>query len=217
VIEPRPTGNLASVDLGEAGGLEAGACEIDPADLDPGAAAPRLTTAELRRFREIFETHFDFVWRCVRRFGLSAAAADDATQQVFLIASRRIAAIGAGKERPFLFGTAMRVAHTARRTLGRRREISGEELDERVPPSAPTPDDLVERRRRRALLDRALGELPLELRAVLVLFELEGMTAPEIAALLAIPTGTVASRLRRARELFREVAERLVAPAREAP
>jgi len=44
---------------------------------------------------------------------------------------------------------------------------------------------------------------------VFVLFELEGMTTPEIAELIGIPLGTAASRLRRARETFREAASKL--------
>ena len=42
-----------------------------------------------------------------------------------------------------------------------------------------------------------------------MLFELEGLSSPEIAALLEIPLGTVASRLRRARAQFRTVVARL--------
>ncbi len=42
-----------------------------------------------------------------------------------------------------------------------------------------------------------------------MLFELEGLSSPEIAASLEIPLGTVASRLRRAREQFRRVVSRL--------
>jgi RNA polymerase sigma-70 factor (ECF subfamily) len=60
--------------------------------------------------------------------------------------------------------------------------------------------------------------MPLELRTVFVLFELEEMTASEIAQTLDIPPGTVASRLRRAREIFHEQSRRLrAAQERQAP
>jgi RNA polymerase sigma-70 factor (ECF subfamily) len=59
------------------------------------------------------------------------------------------------------------------------------------------------------LLDVALDQLPRELRTVLVLFELEGLPVKDIAELEAIPVGTAASRLRRAREEFSQVAKRL--------
>ncbi len=54
----------------------------------------------------------------------------------------------------------------------------------------------------------------MEMRAVFVLFELEEMPSTEIAEVLAIPIGTVASRLRRAREEFQRIVARL--KAREA-
>ena len=52
------------------------------------------------------------------------------------------------------------------------------------------------------MLDGVLHAMEEDLRAVFVLFELEEMPTAEIATLLAIPPGTVASRLRRAREEF---------------
>jgi RNA polymerase sigma-70 factor (ECF subfamily) len=52
------------------------------------------------------------------------------------------------------------------------------------------------------VLDRLLGTMELELRTVFVLYEIEQLSRAEIAELLAVPAGTVASRLRRAREDF---------------
>ena len=52
-------------------------------------------------------------------------------------------------------------------------------------------------------MGRILDGMTLDLRTVFVLTELEGMTMPEVAALVEIPVGTAASRLRRAREAFR--------------
>ena len=53
-----------------------------------------------------------------------------------------------------------------------------------------------------AILDEILSEMPVEQRAVFVLFELEEMSGEEIAALLSVPEGTVRSRLRLARRAF---------------
>jgi RNA polymerase sigma-70 factor (ECF subfamily) len=160
------------------------------------------------RLRGMLGEHFDFIWRSLRRFGLSDDRADDAAQQVFVVASQKIDAIQVGSERSFLFGTAMRVASDIRRSAAYRREIAhadpGAELD-----GSPRPDDLVDQRRARALLDQVLGEMELEVRTVFVLFELEEMTMAEIAELLGIPTGTVASRLRRGREDFEARVKRL--------
>jgi len=59
-----------------------------------------------------------------------------------------------------------------------------------------------------------LAQMPLELRTVFVLFELEEMTTPEIAELVGVPVGTAASRLRRAREEFQRLVARVQARAR---
>src|SRR5262249_19375343 len=85
----------------------------------------------------------------------------------------------------------------------RRREVSEDAMGE---PPAPDlgADDLADLRRARAMLDEILEEMPLELRVVFILSEIEQMTAANIAELESIPPGTVASRLRRAREIFRE-------------
>jgi RNA polymerase sigma-70 factor (ECF subfamily) len=158
--------------------------------------------------RRLVEEHFDFVWRSLRRVGLSSADADDATQEAFVVVSRRLGDLMPGRERAFLFATALRVAATSRR--GARREQSRIELaplahGEPFPP----PDRAAEAADLRQELDRILGELELELRTVLVLYELEELSVPEIADLLELKPGTVASRLRRAREAFRAAVGRL--------
>ena len=145
---------------------------------------------------------FDFVWRSLRRFGLSADRSDDAAQQVFIIASRKLDAIRPESERSFLFGTAMRVASDMRRSAVNRREIAHADPGADQIDPATTAEDLIDQRRARELLDGVLDAMDEDLRAVFVLFELEELPTAEIAALLAIPPGTVASRLRRAREEF---------------
>jgi RNA polymerase sigma-70 factor (ECF subfamily) len=173
------------------------------------ASAPAATAvAPDDRLRAMFDAHFDFIWRSLRRLGLSEDRADDAAQQVFIIASGKLDAIQAKSERSFLFGTALRVASDLRRSAAFRREVphaaAGEDL-----PGGPRPDDLVEQKDARAMLDRALETMELEIRTVFVLFEIEEMSIAEIAALLEIPIGTVSSRLRRAREEFQARIERL--------
>jgi RNA polymerase sigma-70 factor (ECF subfamily) len=63
-----------------------------------------------------------------------------------------------------------------------------------------------------------LQQLPQDSRTVFILFELEALSSPEIAALIDVPLGTVASRLRRAREQFRTLvaqAQQPLDPAHE--
>jgi len=160
----------------------------------------REPRSEPERVEGFVRQYYAFTWRVLRRYGLAPADADDAAQKVFLIAVDRLAEIQAGTERAFLFQTARHVASKVHRSVQRRRDATGEGVDTgEAAAQLPAPDDLLDRRRARDLLDRILGELPDEFRAVLVLFEIEGMPAPEIAEALSIPVGTVASRLRRAR------------------
>ena len=161
----------------------------------------------------MFSAHFDFIWRSLRRFGLPEDRADDAAQQVFFIASRKLDVIEDGSERSFLFGTAMRVASDIRRSAPYRREIAHADVGIDLE-GGLRPDDLVEQRRARQLLDNVLDSMDLELRTVFVLFELEEMTTNEISSLLSIPHGTVASRLRRARDEFQSKIEKIRRGAR---
>jgi RNA polymerase sigma-70 factor (ECF subfamily) len=159
-----------------------------------------------QRLHALVEAHFDFVWRSLRRLGLSSADSDDAAQQVFWVAARKLDTIELGRERAFLFGTALRVASDVRRAAARRPETSGERTDVHDPQL--NPEELTERRQARALLDEILDSMPMDMRTVFVLFELEELGVNEIAVLCEIPVGTVASRLRRARQLFRSAAKR---------
>lgn len=156
----------------------------------------RVTPVEKERLKVMFEAHYELVWRVLRRSGLSPSAADDGAQQVFMVATKRLAAIEPGKERAFLCATALKVAPRLRST----REEPTAELPEAT--TGRTPEDTVELERRRRLLDAILAEMEEDLRAVLVLTEIEGLSKREVAEALDIPEGTAASRLRRAREDF---------------
>ena len=72
-----------------------------------------------------------------------------------------------------------------------------------------SPEQELEQRQARDLLDAVLLGLPLELRSVFILAELEGVPVKDIAELEEIPLGTASSRLRRAREEFSAAAKRL--------
>lgn len=174
--------------------------------LGEGSPEDRITT--------LVHGHFDFVWRSLRRFGVPAADTDDAAQDVFMVASRRIEDIEQGKERAFLVSTALRVASTRRRSRARRPETPDADIDLRVHAGA-SPEALTAEYRARQVLDAILDDMPDELRTVFVLFELEELTAPHVAELLDIPVGTVASRVRRAREIFHVAAQRMRQAAHE--
>lgn len=183
----------------------------EAAAVDPIEPAVRQPAPE--RLAGLVRAHYGFVWRLLRRLGLGQGDADDAAQQVFLSAQAKLGGVAPERERSFLYGVALHVGARARRSLGRRREEPLEAAGEREA-SEPNAEQLLEKREARALLDRILDEMQDDLRVVFVLFELEELGAPAIAELLELPVGTVASRLRRAREDFESRVQRLEARRR---
>lgn len=138
------------------------------------------------RLDAMVRAHFESLWRFMRRLGLRHDEVDDALQEVIMIAAKRLRDIQGGSEQSFLFGTAYRVASQSRKRLVSRREIPDDDIGEVADP-ALSPDEASERERARALLDQLLNGMPLELRAVFVLYEIEEHTMAEIAALLDSP------------------------------
>jgi RNA polymerase sigma-70 factor (ECF subfamily) len=173
-------------------------------------AAPTLAPSDERRFRQIVGANLDFIWRCLRRMGIPSGDVDDAVQQVFLVVASKIGSIAQGSERAFLFATASRIAANSRRSV-HRRDQAHHQLMQADWAHDPSQEELTDQLRARALMDRVLAEMPDDLREVFVLFELEELSVAEVAELLAIPLGTVGSRLRRAREDFHDRVKRIKA------
>ncbi|MGC4094026.1 MAG: sigma-70 family RNA polymerase sigma factor [Polyangiaceae bacterium] len=152
---------------------------------------------------QLLRDHFGEVWRLLRRFGLAPDVADDASQEVFLVASRKFREADLPTARRFLYGVALRVAANARRSQRQLNKHRSETEVGEVPSGTPSSEELLRRKRARELLERFVNEMPDDLATAFVMFELEGMSLDEIARLLSIPLGTVSSRLRRAREAFK--------------
>lgn len=185
--------------------MAAGAAVLDEPESSPGPTPERIAG--------LVREHYGFVWRLLRRLGLREGDADDAAQQVFLVAAGRLRGVERERERSFLYGVALNVGARARRSQQRRREEPLDAAGEGMSPE-PSAEQLLERRQARDALDALLGEMPDELRVVFVLYELEELSTPEIAELCEVPLGTAASRLRRAREDFEQRVARLEARRR---
>ncbi len=154
--------------------------------------------------RRLVKDHYDFIWRLLARLNVSGPEVDDAAQQVFMVlVSRERLTIKVGSERAFLYGVALRVAKEFRRRAQNQLNHVSPDADTLVD-RAPDIEAVAEQRQARRQLDRILEGMPENLKEAFILFELEDMTVPQIAELLGIPTGTVASRLRRARALFQK-------------
>ncbi len=185
---------------------------VDGSVADRPPPPPPLAAQPDARIREMVDAHFDVVWRTLWRCGVPRAGVDDAAQQVFLVATRKLDLIDRATERAYLLGIAVRVAADARRSHRRLREVPHEDDEGRTlsHDGAASPEELLDQKRARELLDDVLASMPEDLRDALVLFEIEGVPIAQIAEVLDIPVGTVGSRIRRARELFQKKVDRLI-------
>jgi RNA polymerase sigma factor (sigma-70 family) len=143
--------------------------------------------------------HGPMVWGVCRRVLFNYHDAEDAFQSTFLVLVRKAASISA----PELVGnwlhgvayqTALKARARAARRAGRERQVDD------LPHSVVTGQEL--RLDLKRLLDQELNRLPEMYRILLVLCDLEGKTRRETARQLAIPEGTVAGRLVRARAML---------------
>ena len=167
----------------------------------------RESAARKARLHAVIEAHGRFLWRNLRRLGVPEASLEDAVQQVFVVAAARLDDINVGAEKAFLFRTAVNVAAHARRKQTRKPERPLDDDDVRaLSDPSPSADDLLDRRQARRVLDEILDAMSEQLRVVFVLHELEELSLPQIAEYVGLPIGTATSRLRRAREEFRQLA-----------
>ena len=183
------------------------------------AATPDPTVGTLD---EIYNAHFDFVWRNARRLGIPETSADDVVQDVFIVVQRRIADFdGRTSLKAWIFGILVRVTRDHRRSFRRKggRCIPLDEVSHRdvAATESQTPSDLAERAERVHLLEALLDQIGDEKRTLLVLSELEQCTLREIAGIMGSNTNTIHSRLRAAKRDFDKVYARWLADNGDVP
>jgi RNA polymerase sigma-70 factor (ECF subfamily) len=167
-------------------------------------------------FEEIYREHFDFVWRNVRRLGVSEASADDAVQDVFVVVHKRRAEFeGRSSIRTWLFGILAHVARDYRRSRVRQATKVEAMVAEAEPDVAPTPADLLARRQAAQLLEDLIDQMDEPKRAIFVLVELEQMSVSDIADALGLNVNTAHARLRAARQQFEGAVARFRAKERK--
>lgn len=176
-----------------------------------GASLAEVRKAEPRAmpsFEVVYEEHFDLVWRALRRLGVPEALGDDAVQEVFLVVHRRLPEFeGRSSLKTWIYSIVTRVASDHRRALRRksphtRSADAAVEADTVIDERAIDPHERTEQKEGVRLLHRLLDALDDDKRTVLVLAELEGMSAPEIAEALGENVNTIYARLRAARRDF---------------
>jgi len=195
--------------------LEGGGSSALPREDTPSrpSGIVALSARDSGRLTELLRRHYVRVWQALRRLGVDEARADDAAQEAFIVLSRRLCDVREGSERTFLLSCAVRIAANYRRTWHTQREVVDDRALAAERDPGPTAEQLLDQKRLRQALEEMLDGWPDELRIAFVLFELEGLSVPEISQVTETKLGTVASRLRRARELFQAGAKRLRARA----
>lgn len=162
----------------------------------------RKTQYELAR---VYREHVDFVWRTARRMGMSASEAEDTVHEVFLVVQRRLPELDPERSLvAWLHRITKNIVMHQRRGVARRMRRHRELQPVNAQASDPIGDADT-----RQLVESALARVDEDPRRILVLADIEGMTAPEIAEALGQNVNTVYSRLRKARMQFEQAVEAL--------
>jgi RNA polymerase sigma-70 factor (ECF subfamily) len=162
-------------------------------------AETRLSSEVERLFEQYSRDVFTLVYRLVG----DREVAWDLTQETFLNALRSYSRFrGEASGRTWLYRIALNSVYARGRRIARRREeplLEADEVDATRSIVGSDPEAELLQAERRAAVRRALLNVPLKLRTVLVLKDVAGLTYEEIAAVTKLRPGTIASRLNRAR------------------
>ncbi|QLH24235.1 RNA polymerase sigma factor [Streptomyces sp. Rer75] len=174
----------------------------------------RVRAGDPDAFAELFDTYARAVYNHAFRLTADWSVAEDVMSATFLEAWRRHASVEAegGSLRPWLLGIATNVARSHCRGNRRYRAAAAAAAEvgpaaQRIPDHAEETAGRVDDRRRINATLTALASLKRAEREVLVLCLWEGMEYADVARTLAIPLGTVRSRLSRARTKLRKLAD----------
>ena len=179
----------------------------------PSHAMPHSSILERCQFGEtsawhlVFEQYVHSVYRWALCFGIDPAGAEELTQEVFATAMKSIGRCPSEALLPaWLFQITRRLAANLRRSVWFSRVLKAGGAREVESPSGTGPGISGDMHAHELSLDlrRALYKMPAKLVEVLVLADLEGYARDEIARLLGIPEGTVASRLHKARAMIEQ-------------
>jgi len=154
--------------------------------------------SSVERFRIVMLPHIDAVHGFARYLTRDPVAAQDVTQEAMLRALRYFHAFRGGEARPWLLRIVRNVWHDQRT----RNSATDQPLDEIETRAAdgPDPEQSAVANDRRRQVAAALAALPVDMREILVLREIEDLSYNHIAVVLEVPIGTVMSRIARARE-----------------
>ena len=144
-----------------------------------------MTRERTLEVRAVFDEHARYVWRALRHLGIPEADVEDLCQEVFVVVQRKLGEFeGRSELRTWLYGICLRVAADHRRRAHVRNERPHPDPTEGLAASPGMRPDA--RAEARSALQALLDELDDDKRAVLVLYELEGLTMKEVAEALIL-------------------------------
>jgi RNA polymerase sigma-70 factor, ECF subfamily len=159
-------------------------------------------------WEEIVRAHSARVYRLAYRLTGNVHDAEDLTQEVFVRVFRSLSSYTPGTFEGWLHRiTTNLFLDQARRRQKIRFDALADDAEQRMPGRAPTPEHALHDQLFDADVERALGALPPDFRAAVVLCDIEGLSYEEIAAILDVKLGTVRSRIHRGRTLLRKALE----------
>lgn len=156
-------------------------------------------------FEETLVPHLDAAYNLARWLTRNDRDAEDVVQEAFLRALRHFHSFKGGDARPWLLAIVRNTCYT---WLKQNRFPEEETIDDNNQPhteDASDPETLLLRETDRQLLRSALNQLPKEFLEVIVLREFEELSYKQIAEVMQIPSGTVMSRLARARKRLAQI------------
>jgi RNA polymerase sigma-70 factor (ECF subfamily) len=155
-------------------------------------------------FEEIVLPHLDAAYRLARWLTGRSHEAEDLVQEASLRAFRYLHTFTGGNARAWFLRIVRNTCYQWRsRTAAAVTDVFDERLHSAVQPTGD-PEALFARAEGSAVIERALNQLPVRFREILVLRELEGLSYRELADIGGIPVGTVMSRLSRARQALHQ-------------
>jgi len=148
--------------------------------------------SQSRRFQEIALPHLDAAYNLARWLARNDADAQDIVQEAFLRAFKSFSGFRGASGRPWLLAIVRNTCYTWLRQHRRAHPVDRD----------ANPEAILAASEERRLFDAALDKLPIEFREAVVLRDVEELSYKEIAAVAAIPIGTVMSRLARGRRML---------------
>jgi RNA polymerase sigma-70 factor (ECF subfamily) len=184
----------------------------DPGQRIDAALIEEALRGQLEAFNELVRRHQDHLFALVYRLVPDRDQAADAVQEAFFSAYKNLASYRGGSVRSWLGRIAVNAAMDLQRARRRRPSQPYPEFEDESwqPPAAQKaePEAQAVTAEQARVLAEALSLLPVEQRACIVLFDVQGYDYTEIARIIGVSLGTVKSRIHRGRLALRQRLER---------